>query len=89
MKIKLGLYIDNKFVVQDLHEDFAGVTTYETKRGGEFRVKEINSLSFDYSGDLIVYAHPLDRDVPVKEPVEAPAIEPPVAYEEVSVESPF
>lgn len=73
MKVKLLLFTGQEFVDANLHEDFAGVTTYQHGRG-EFKVKEIRSVSFGDDG-VTVYAQPLERDLP----------EPPVVEEALPV----
>lgn len=50
------------------HEDHSGVSAMNDRpRRGEFRVKDIQSVSFGYDGDLRIYAHPIERDEAVIE----------------------
>jgi len=82
MRIDLHLFIGSEHKTQQLHEDYAGVTTYEKQHGGEFRVAEITAVTIGYDGILNIWAKPLSRDLPP--PVEEAAPEPmPVALKAV------
>lgn len=59
MKLQLMLWNDkdNRYEDAYIHPDFGGITTHQYGRG-EFKVKEIDSITIIGEDLVMVYAHP-------------------------------